>query len=242
MARNGFLEFRSSKCVDSQGRIISTCLVYEPFYVEVLVENISRKQPVTDRVRVALYKDVAFGLDEMVNAETQILTVPPLETKRVVASFIPVQESSYYYTINIGDEIVSTKLYSNRLNVFTKETSLLLEEPPHSVSRGEAIAFRGKLVATHTCETIPRAKIHIHHDDLGSDKVLATGITQSDGSFNIEWKAQKLDWMHHQGGIYARFEGDDLYKPSKSDRFIISVIPRRVTNLLGAEHKQTEHG
>jgi len=224
MEKNDVLQFKSSRCISSEGQTISKCLVYEPFHVEVVVENTLRGRPVTNVLRVTMYRDVTFGLDEMLKAETRILTVSPMEAKTVVVSFLPIQESSYYYTVHIGDEMINTRLYSNRLSVSRKETILFLEEPPSSVSEGETVIFKGRLLSAHYGENITGAKIHIHHNDVSGDKLMASGITKNDGAFNIMWKAQKLDWMHYSGEVYAKFEGDDLYKPSRSDRFIINVI------------------
>jgi len=218
------LQFKSSRCMDSESQSISRCLVYEPFHVEVVVENLFRKQTITNIIRIALYRDVSYGLDEKIKEIDRWVTVPPLGTERLVVSFMPTHESDYYYTIHINDKMVKTKMYPCRLSVSRKGNNLDLDEPPSAVSAGSTIVFTGKLVNATTGEGIDKARIHIHHIDRSGNKFMASGTTKEDGAFNIEWIAKKLDALHYSGEIYAKFEGDDIYKPSRSNQFTISVV------------------
>jgi len=98
------------------------------------------------------------------------------------------------------------------------DTVLELYAAPANISKGNRIAFKGRLYKTNTNRGIPEAKIRIWEKDrsiLGND-YLAFGKTAEDGSFSIEWKARPLAWRKNTGNIFAEFNGNEKAKPSKS--------------------------
>lgn len=224
MAKESVLQYKSSRWIDSEGHMVSACLVYDKVQIEVIVENPMRKHPVTNIVKLGIYKDIIHWLDEKLKEETLIITVHPLETKRFVVSFTPIEESGYYYTIHIEGELIDTKLCLHRgLYAIRKEPTLILNEPSESVLAGSVITFTGRLVNTETGEGIPSAKIYICDHDMVRSKLEASGTTGSDGTFCIEWHAKKMDLLDSIVETYAKFEGDDFYKASKSNLYKINV-------------------
>lgn len=105
------------------------------------------------------------------------------------------------------------------------ETVLDFYPAPANITKGERIAFSGKLYRTNTSKGIPDAKIRIWEKDssiLGND-YLAFGKTMEDGSFTILWKARPLSWRKATGNIFAAFSGNEKAKPSKSPTQTITV-------------------
>jgi small conductance mechanosensitive channel len=103
------------------------------------------------------------------------------------------------------------------------KTILTLDPPSANVAEGVAIIFAGKLVEAATGKALAGETIAIYDSDVGEDDLLASGTTESDGTFTIGWKAEKVDPFDNTAEIYARFEGDDDNRSSKSDRFVVKV-------------------
>ena len=57
-----------------------------------------------------------------------------------------------------------------------------------------------------------------------NDKVLVSGVTGKNGSFNIDWKSYQADWWDDSVEIYARFKGTENYKPIRSANYRIRVV------------------
>lgn len=103
------------------------------------------------------------------------------------------------------------------------QTILSLDRPPSSVAEGSTVRLTGKLVKAATGTPIAEENVRIFESDVSGDDFLATGITEKDGSFTIEWTAAKADRLDNTAEIYARFEGDDLNSHSTSDQYTIQV-------------------
>jgi len=105
------------------------------------------------------------------------------------------------------------------------ETTLILDEPPRNVQKGSTVAFSGKLVGADTGEGVARAKIDIYESDKSfmKDDYMASGNTRSNGAFNIEWRAKKMDWWDNTVEVYAKFEGAASLKPSRSNQYSLVV-------------------
>jgi len=99
------------------------------------------------------------------------------------------------------------------------DTVLLLDDLPDSVKSDTTITFTGKLTVHDTVEGIGCAEIDIFEHDRSfmSDDHLASGATNNDGSFGIDWVAKQKDFWDDKIHVIARFKGTENYKPAKSD-------------------------
>jgi uncharacterized protein YegP (UPF0339 family) len=106
------------------------------------------------------------------------------------------------------------------------DTNLMMDCPPTSVESKTIVTFKGKLTNTKTGHGIGKAKIDICERDRSfmSDDVLASGITDNDGKFKIEWKAYQQDWWDDSVEVYARFVGSENYNSSTTDVYRIRVL------------------
>ncbi len=103
------------------------------------------------------------------------------------------------------------------------KTSLTLDTPPNTIQIGLPINFTGRLVEAGTGKPISGVKIQILDRDIGGDDLLASGITGSEGNFNITWTAKKMDLHDNTIEVYASFDGNDDYQPSKTKQFVIEI-------------------
>ncbi|MEM2935937.1 MAG: mechanosensitive ion channel [Candidatus Bathyarchaeia archaeon] len=103
------------------------------------------------------------------------------------------------------------------------KTSLTLDTLPSSVPAGSPIVFTGKLVEVDTGKPVAGATIKIFDSDFGRDDLLALGITESDGKFNIKWIVEKTDLRDNTAEIYAKFEGNDDYQSSESKQSVVEI-------------------
>jgi len=105
------------------------------------------------------------------------------------------------------------------------ETTLVLDVPPRRLTKGSTIAFSGRLYGNDRGQGAAKAKIVIYETDgaLLKETQIASGNTNLNGDFNIEWIAKKMDWWDNTVEIYANFEGTSSLKPSKSETHSISL-------------------
>jgi len=98
-------------------------------------------------------------------------------------------------------------------------TVLLLDDLPDSVKSDTTITFTGKLTDHDTVEGVGCAEIDIFEQDRSfmRDDLLASGATNNDGSFGIDWIAKQKDFWDDKIQVYARFKGTENYKAAKSD-------------------------
>ncbi len=107
-------------------------------------------------------------------------------------------------------------------------TVLELSEPPKTVTKGQMLYLKGKLIKTgelYAGVGVENVKINILERDRSffNDDLLAQGTTQTDGSFSIGWTAKKLDWWDSSVELYASFEGNEEAQPSKSTVYSVKV-------------------
>ena len=102
------------------------------------------------------------------------------------------------------------------------KTVLTLETPPSSVKVGSTIVFTGKL-AEATGKPITGTNVKIFDSNIGGDELLASGVTESDGGFSLKWTVKKTDRWDNTAEIYAKFEGNDKYRESKSEQYKIML-------------------
>ncbi|MEM2507554.1 MAG: mechanosensitive ion channel family protein [Nitrososphaeria archaeon] len=104
------------------------------------------------------------------------------------------------------------------------KTLLILEEPPKSVKAGTTITLKGRLIEAESGKPIPNMVIKIFDKDVGKDDLLAIGHTNGDGFFNIEWEATKTDLLDNTVELFAKFEGNEDYRQSKSNLYVVEVV------------------
>lgn len=105
------------------------------------------------------------------------------------------------------------------------ETTLILNIPPQRVKKGSSVGFQGRLYGNGLGQGVPRAKISIYENDgsLLKPTHLASGSTNLNGDFEIEWTAKKMDWWDKSVEVFASFEGTSSLKPSISEKHSISI-------------------
>jgi uncharacterized protein YegP (UPF0339 family) len=105
-------------------------------------------------------------------------------------------------------------------------TVLLLDNLPASVNSDTTLTFRGKLTVHDTVEGVGCAEIFIMERDRSflRDDLLASGATNNDGTFAIDWVAKQKDFWDNKLQIYAEFKGNENYRPSKSEVQNMKVI------------------
>ncbi|MEM3193986.1 MAG: hypothetical protein QXH97_03265 [Candidatus Bathyarchaeia archaeon] len=234
-------QYRSSRWIDSSGKEISKCLVYEDVYVEVIVENPLRKQTVIGLVKVTIYRNNRILPDVNVKQSKHVVTLPPLSSERIIVPFKPLQESMYYYEVSIDGTTVykQPNTFPPRLCALRRDSQLILNEPINSDETGNStFTVTGKLIDALSGEGIGGAKIGVYDMRmLRKDELLAYGITSNDGTFTI--KGLKVFKIGGGVRIYAKFNGDDLYKPSISSQYTLDTTgfhnkyPLEATLLVG---------
>lgn len=107
-----------------------------------------------------------------------------------------------------------------------EETGIVMASPPNVVESGSIVTFEGSLINSETGEGIENAKIDIQEHDRSflADKMLASGVTQKDGSFKINWKSYQADFWDDSVEIYSQFIGKGNCKPSRSAIYRIRVV------------------
>lgn len=81
--------------------------------------------------------------------------------------------------------------------------------------------FAGKLVEAATRIPIGEKTTRIFESDVGRDGLLAWGITESDGTFTIEWTVKKADRLGNAAEIYGKFQGVYVNRHSASSQYVI---------------------
>jgi uncharacterized protein YegP (UPF0339 family) len=110
-------------------------------------------------------------------------------------------------------------------HVGATDTGIAMLSPPNVVESGSMVAFEGWLM-TQRGKGIVKAAIDIVESDRSfmGDRVLVSGVTGEDGSFNIKWKSYQADWWDDTVEVYAKFSGTEKHKPSRSANYRIRVV------------------
>lgn len=215
-------QYKSSRWIDSSGSPVSCCLIYDEVFVEVIVENPLRMQSAIGLVKVVILKDNRFLPDTVMKCSKHIVTLRPLSSERILVAFKPPLEAEYYYKVYIEDKeiYIQSKNSSLRLRASRRESRLMVEDIL-SFSRNPGFTIIGRLIDAVTGEGIEKARVEVYDARIfRNDKMLAYGITDDSGSFIIEGlRTLKI------GGkikVYAKFRGDDVYKPAVSGHFMVN--------------------
>lgn len=114
----------------------------------------------------------------------------------------------------------------------TGYTTLILDIPPNHAKKDSTITFTGKLISDDSGEGVAGATIAIYDENdlydvfertYMEDDHMVSGETRSDGTFSIQWKVKEMDWWDNTVEVYAKFRGTTSYKPSKSNKYTITV-------------------
>ncbi|TRO53150.1 DUF1508 domain-containing protein [Candidatus Bathyarchaeota archaeon] len=121
-----------------------------------------------------------------------------------------------------ADESMETPVVATEMPMEAEGIKLELSDLPNMVQKGDIIYFRGKLLEND--KGIGKAKITIREHDRSylMDEVLIKGYTEEDGSFDLGWKARKVDLWDDTAEIYAQYDRDQKPKHIRSE--IQSVI------------------
>lgn len=130
------------------------------------------------------------------------------------------------------NDLTTNKIIEKRIEKIEKKhkgvvlTGIAIENPPNVVESGSVITFEGWLIESETGEAIGNAPIEILEKDRSfmDDTVLASGVTDKNGSFKISWKSYQADWWDDSVEIYARYKGTENYKPIRSANYRIRVV------------------
>jgi len=104
------------------------------------------------------------------------------------------------------------------------KTMIILDIPASNVSKGKDVVLTGKLIEEETSKPIGNRIVRILDEDIGRDDTLASGLTGEEGSFAISWTAKKTDTFDNSVEIYARFDGDEKLRCTKSRMFVVNVL------------------
>lgn len=105
-------------------------------------------------------------------------------------------------------------------------TSIRLDAPPVKIDSGTTLTLTGKLTTAASCEGIGCVTVHIFEHDRSflRDDFLASGQTNPDGTFSIDWVAKQRDFWDDKVQVYAQFIGTDNYLPAKSQIYPMRVL------------------
>ncbi len=81
-----------------------------------------------------------------------------------------------------------------------------LDALPESVTKGDIMFFKGNLTEDGKGIANARVSIREHDRSFVFDEVLAEGYTRQDGSFEISFKARKVDMLDDSGEFYAQYD------------------------------------
>jgi uncharacterized protein YegP (UPF0339 family) len=106
-----------------------------------------------------------------------------------------------------------------------EEITLTLNQPPTPVAAGSKIKFTGKLLQGRA--GVANQTIEIYESDRSfmQDDFIASGETGRDGSYNINWEAEKMDWWDDTVEVYARWKepGSRRLIPIHSETYVIKI-------------------
>jgi uncharacterized protein YegP (UPF0339 family) len=116
----------------------------------------------------------------------------------------------------------------------TASTSLILQDPVTQlvqdyVIKGTDLVLTGQLVSG--AQGVGGVPIQICDSDRSylRDDVLATGVTDASGAFQITWTADEVDWfdtldnIYDTVEIYAKFPGTSAYPAAVSKQYTVFI-------------------
>ena len=116
----------------------------------------------------------------------------------------------------------------------TPSTSLILEDPVTQLAqdyviKGTDLVFTGQLMSGS--QGISGVPIQICDSDRSylRDDILATGVTDNSGAFQITWTAKDVDWfdtldnIYDTVEVYAKFPGTRDYPAAVSKQYTVFI-------------------
>ena len=116
-----------------------------------------------------------------------------------------------------ADESMETSVIVTEMPMEAEGIKLELNDLPNMVQKGDIVYFKGKLIENG--KGIGKAKITIREHDRSyfMDEVLVKGYTEEDGSFDLGWKARRVDLWDDTAEIYAQYDRDQKPKHIRSE-------------------------
>ena len=120
-------------------------------------------------------------------------------------------------------------------------TSLHLNQPVTSANQGDTITFTGSLTRNDNGNGISSQTISIYNSDNGVEELIASGATDANGNFAIEWNAVRPSLDDDSlVQVIAKYSGSGDYSASTSSNTwsinIIYTIPDPVITSITLSH------
>ena len=100
----------------------------------------------------------------------------------------------------------------------------ILNLPGELMNIGTTVLFKGHLIEEKSQKPIINATVKLVDKDIIRDEVLKVGLTNTEGIFEIDWKVQKVDRFDEFAEIYVKFDGNENYRSSRSEKYNIRII------------------
>ncbi|MFQ5940859.1 MAG: hypothetical protein ACE5KA_04080 [Nitrososphaerales archaeon] len=132
-------------------------------------------------------------------------------------------------------------------------TIVTIDEVPGQVRPGDKVSITGMVT---TAEEEPLVDMPVNIYILTSDPklvVVASGVTGIEGTYDIVWDVQLLpreraltdvtQKIHTQiGSLFAQFEGDDRYAPSKTGKTTITIAVNSIKTFINTDKREYNMG
>jgi len=116
---------------------------------------------------------------------------------------------------------------------------------------GDEITFTGILVDSSD-RGVPKVNVNIYRFLPTELKLLASAVTERDGTFEVKWKAQFFDTktagetfkqqINEIFTVYAQFDGDSNYTASRTGKQIFTVTIKDMFTLVATDKKLYRQG
>jgi len=92
---------------------------------------------------------------------------------------------------------------------------MTLDEPPPIAGEGTTITFTGRVFETFTGFSVPGVEVKIFDSDGNGRELMASGITDNEGRFSINWTAKRMDPSDDTVEVFAIYEGGVNYQAAR---------------------------
>ncbi|MCS7119674.1 MAG: hypothetical protein RMJ07_00770 [Nitrososphaerota archaeon] len=98
-----------------------------------------------------------------------------------------------------------------------------MEKPPKKIRSGSSITFTGRLIEYESRRPLQNATARLIVKDEGRDDLIDSSIADNVGRFFAVWMARRMDFHGNIAEVYAKFEENDDYQPSKSKEYTYTI-------------------